>query len=318
MADGDRSVTSCRRDLVKPRLQGPNPALVESRRDSGQLSRSGASKIPALHRFVTHASARIAQHVSRELGLAQSRVEGALALFSQGATLPFIARYRKEATGGLDEVELRDVRDRAAYLDALEERRIVILNSVEEQGMLSAELRCALMGAATRQELEDLYRPFRPKRRTRATMAVERGLEPLAELIWGGEADDARVRREALTWVDPERDVPDVEAALQGARDILAERVAEDVALRRRVREILRSRGTVRSRILRGKDTDPAAPRFRDYFDHREPVRSIASHRMLAIRRGESEGVLAWGVEGPEAEILKEVERVVRGRRAAR
>ena len=273
---------------------------------------------------MTHASSHTAQRisitrrVSHELGLPLSRVEGALALFSEGATLPFIARYRKEATGGLDEVQLRDVRDRAAYLEALEERRAVILASVEEQGMLSGELRRALMGAATRQELEDLYRPFRPKRRTRATMAVERGLEPLAELIWGGEADDARVRREARSHVGPDRDVTDVEAALQGARDILAERVAEDLALRRRVRDILRSRGTVRSRIMRGKDADPAAPRFRDYFDHREPVRSIASHRVLAMRRGENEGVLAWGVEGPEAEILTEVERGVRGRRAAR
>jgi len=296
---------------------GLNHLSVESGRDCRHLLRSTLRNFPHSIGPVTHASDSITQRVSHELGLPQTRVEGALALFRLGATLPFIARYRKEATGGLDEVQLRDVRDRAAYLEALEERRAVILASVEEQGKLTEELRRALTGSTTRQELEDLYRPFRPKRRTRATMAVERGLEPLADLIWDGEADDARVGQEARLRVDPAGGVPDLEAALQGARDILAERLAEDVALRRRVRDILRSCGTVHSRIVRGKDGDPLAQRFRDYFDHREPVRSIASHRILAIRRGESEGVLAWGIEGPEEEILREVERVARGRRAA-
>jgi protein Tex len=259
----------------------------------------------------------VVRRVARELSLGVPQVEGALTLFQGGATLPFIARYRKEATGGLDELQLRDVRDRAAYLQELEDRRSVVLASLEEQGKLTQALQAAIRQAETKQELEDLYLPFRPRRRTRGTMAVERGLEPLADLIWAGAADDGAVRRAAAGFVDPEGGVPDVDAALQGARDILAERVAEDVGLRRRVRELTRKKGVVAARVTRGKRDDPSAARFRDYFDHREPLRSIPSHRMLAIRRGESEGALKWEIQGPEAEILGEVEQVAMRRRAA-
>lgn len=258
------------------------------------------------------------RRVARELSLEVDQVEGALALFQEGATLPFIARYRKEATGGLDEIQLRDVRDRASYLEALEDRRSVILASVAEQGALTADLEGAIHRAETKQELEDLYLPHRPKRRTRGVMAAERGLEPLADLIWAGEAGDEAIRRAARDYVEPSRDVPDADAALQGARDILAERVAEDAGLRRRVRKLLRSEGFVASRAARGKKNDPAAARYRDYFDHREPVRRIPSHRMLAIRRGEADGALKWEIEGPREAILREVERVAMGRRAAR
>jgi protein Tex len=260
----------------------------------------------------------LARRVARELSLALPQVVGALALFRDGATLPFIARYRKEATGGLDEIQLRDVRDRAAYLEELEARREAILASVEEQGKLTSELARAIRGAETKQELEDLYLPHRPRRRTRGTMAMERGLEPLADLIWEGRVDDGQARREAAGFVDPEKEVPDVDAALQGARDILAERVAEEVGLRRRVRDLLRSRGVVRVRAARGKKEDPAAARFRDWFDHREPVRGVASHRILAFRRGEAEGILKWDVEGPEGDVLFEVERATLGKRTAR
>jgi len=260
----------------------------------------------------------LALRVSRELSIPRKQVEGALALFSEGATLPFIARYRKEATGGLDELQLREVRDRTAYLEALEDRRRTVLASIEEQGRLSPELRTALLAAETKQELEDLYRPYRPRRRTRATIAIERGLEPLADRIWSGEIDDRQARREAAAYIAPDLGVPDVEEALQGARDILAERLAEDVEVRRRIRDRMRARGTVYSRLVRGKSEHPAAPRFRDYFERREPFGAIASHRVLAMRRGEAEGVLAWGVEAPEAELLREVEPRPRGNRAAR
>lgn len=246
-----------------------------------------------------------------------SQVEGALTLFRNGATLPFIARYRKEATGGLDEIQLRDVRDRATYLEDLESRRGTILASVEEQGRLTPELVAAIQEAVTKQELEDLYRPFRPKRRTRGTMAMERGLLPLAELIWEGRADDREVRRAAAGHADPTGEVADMEAALQGARDILAERIAEDAGLRRRVRALVRGQGRVVSRVARGRKDEPGAARFRDYFEHEEPLRSIPSHRVLAIRRGEAEGFLKWGIEGPADEILGEVEQVALGRRAA-
>ncbi len=259
----------------------------------------------------------LARRVARELSLAVPGVAGALALFRDGATLPFIARYRKEATGGLDEIELRDVRDRAAYIEELEGRRGVILESVAEQGALTPALEKAIRDAASKQELEDLYLPYRPRRRTRGVMAIERGLEPLADLIWAGRAGDGAVRRAAADFVNPDQEVAELEDALQGARDILAERVAEDAPLRRTVRERIRREGMVVSRAARGKKDDPSAARFRDYFDHSEPVRSIPSHRMLAIRRGEAEGALKWTIEGPDEAILSRVQQLVLGNRAA-
>ncbi|TVR61355.1 MAG: RNA-binding transcriptional accessory protein [Gemmatimonadales bacterium] len=260
----------------------------------------------------------LAPRVARELALPATGVRGALELFQEGATLPFIARYRKEATGGLDEVQLGEVRDRGAYLVELEERRLAILQSLAESEVLTPELDRAVREAATKQELEDLYRPHRPKRRTRATMAVERGLLPLAEAIWKGKVDDAAARRQARDLVNPDRDVPDLEAALAGARDILAERVAEEPELRSRVRDLLRTRGVVSSSLARGAKEHPLRPRFRDYESHTEPVRSIPSHRILAIRRGESEGVLSWKIEGVDEEIHREARRVALGRRRAR
>jgi len=258
----------------------------------------------------------LAPRVARELDLSPQQVAAALALFQEGATLPFIARYRKERTGGLDEIQLRDVRDRAAYLKDLEDRRTFILESVREQGALTPEMDKKLRNAGTKQELEDLYLPYRPKRRTRATMARERGLEPLAEALWDGTLDDAGARREAQRLVDPDNDLPDAEAALQAARDILAERLSEDAEIRGHVREVSRRKGNLFARVLRGKKELPEAQRFRDYFQHSEPLKRVQSHRVLAIRRGEAEGILAWGVESPE-ELEGWVEaRAVAGRRA--
>ena len=259
----------------------------------------------------------IGQRVAAELSLSPRQVSGALELFDGGATLPFIARYRKEVTGGLDEVQLRDVRDRAKYLEELEGRRAAVLASIEEQEKLTPELRARIEGADTKQALEDLYLPYKPKRRTRGTMAVERGLLPMADLLWAGSVDDARARREAAAFVDADKEVPDVEAALQGARDILAERVAEDAALRGAVRDLTRKRGVVASKVLKDRADDPAAARFRDYFEHAEPVTSIPSHRMLAIRRGEAEDVLTWSIDAPTEEAAALVRaRVLPGRAA--
>lgn len=260
----------------------------------------------------------LAPRVARDLGLPPAGVQGALRLFQEGATLPFIARYRKEATGGLDEVQLGEVRDRGVYLVELEERRLGILTTLDEAGVLTPELEKSVRDAATKQELEDVYRPHRPRRRTRATMAVERGLEPLAEAIWEGKVDDAGARRRARELVDPEREVPDVEAALAGARDILAERLAEEPELRRRARDLVRSRGVVTASLARGAKEHPLRPRFRDYEAHSEPVRSIPAHRILAIRRGEAEGVISWKIEGAEAEVHGEVRRVALASRRAR
>jgi uncharacterized protein len=263
------------------------------------------------------ASSQITGRVAGELGLTPTQVAAALALFGDGATLPFIARYRKELTGGLDEVQLRDIRDRAAYLTDLEERRAFILESIEGQGALTPELARRIREAETKQALEDLYLPFRPKRRTRATLARERGLEPLAEALWSGGLDDPGAWREAAAFVDPARDVPSPAAALQGARDILAERVAEDAEIRGYVRNVSRKNGHLYSRVLRGKKEVSEAQRFRDYFEHSEPMGRVQGHRVLAVRRGEAEGFLAWGVEAPE-ELPGWVEARVLARRFAR
>src|ERR1700754_3688022 len=164
--------------------------------------------------------------IARELSLGAVQVGGALALFDEGNTLPFIARYRKEATGGLDEVQLRDVRDRAQYLRELGDRRVAILKSIEEQGKLDDALKARINAADTKQALEDLYLPFKPKRRTRRMMARERGLEPPAELLWAGATPMAELANAAVGYIDPAREVPDADHALAGARDILAERLA--------------------------------------------------------------------------------------------
>lgn len=261
-------------------------------------------------------SAAIVARVAAELALSPRQVERTLALFDEGNTLPFIARYRKEATGALDEVQLRDVRERAVYLRELEERRAAILKSIEEQGKLDDALRRQIASADTKQALEDLYLPFKPRRRTRAMIARERGLAPLAERLWSGALDDVAALAEAGAFVSGEHDVPDAAAALQGARDILAEQLAEDATVRGWVRDMTRAQGIVRSTVLPGKASD--ASRFKDYFDYREPLGSVPSHRMLAIRRGEAEEALTWRIEAPADAIVARLTReALDGRRAA-
>lgn len=254
----------------------------------------------------------IIRRVAGELSLTVAQVRDTLELFAAGNTLPFIARYRKEATGGLDEVQLRDVQERSAYLTELEDRRTAILKSVDEQGKLDDALAAAIRRADTKQALEDLYLPFKPKRRTRAMIARERGLAPLADAIWGTATDDDVAAQAAAHVGD---DVPDVAAALQGARDILAEQVAEDAATRGWVRELTRSQGRVRSVVITGKESETS--RFKDYFDFDESLGTIPSHRMLAIRRGEAEGELQWQVVAPVEQISGRLTReVTEGRRA--
>jgi uncharacterized protein len=262
-------------------------------------------------------TASLATRIAAELSLQSRQVAAALALFAEGATVPFVARYRKEVTGGLDEVQLRDVLDRSEYLEELEDRRAAILKSIDEQGRLDDALRAKILAADTKQTLEDLYLPYKPKRRTRATIARERGLEPLAELIWEGAADDAAIEREASSCVDVDRGVADVEAALHGARDILAERVSEDAALRAWVRERTRAAGVVTSRS-RG-ERDPATSKFADYFAFSQKLTEIPSHRVLAIRRGEAEEELSWTIEAPVEELTSGLtQRVVADRAAVR
>jgi uncharacterized protein len=258
---------------------------------------------------------QLAAAVAAELALPPRNVVGALALFDEGNTLPFIARYRKEATGGLDETQLRAVQERADYLRELAERRAAIRKSIEEQGKLTPELDAQLAAVTTKQALEDLYLPYKPKRRTRATIARERGLEPLADAVWAGTLDDAAARDAAASYVSAEREVPGVDEALAGARDILSERVADDAGHRGWVRELTRRKGAVASRAMTGKENEVG--KFQDYYDFSEPLGTIPSHRVLAIRRGEEEGVLAWSVAAPTEEIVSGLtDRVTQGRRA--
>jgi uncharacterized protein len=257
----------------------------------------------------------LASLVAAELALPPRQVAGALALFDEGNSLPFIARYRKEATGGLDETQLRAVQERADYLRELAERRAAIRKSIDEQGKLTPGLDAQLDAVATKQALEDLYLPYKPKRRSRATIARERGLEPLADALWDGSLDDVAAEAAAITYVSAEREVPTVSDALAGARDILAERVADDAAHRGWVRDLTRKKGSVASRAATDKGGDVG--KFQDYYDFSEPLGSIPSHRVLAIRRGEEEGVLTWNVAAPAEEIVRGLAgRVTQGRRA--
>jgi uncharacterized protein len=254
--------------------------------------------------------------IAGELNLRPAQVHAALELLGQGNTVPFVARYRKEATGSLDEVQIRDIRDRHDYLTELEDRRAAVLASIEEQGKLTPELRARIDRASTKSELEDLYRPFKPKRRTRATIASERGLGPLAERMWAGETSDAELLRLAASFAAEDSDVPTAEDALSGARDILAERIADDAAARGFVRDATRARGVLESRAARGKEGESS--KFQDYYQHSEPLRTVPGHRVLAIRRGEEEGFLTARILAPEEEILGGLRQRFATRTAAR
>ena len=233
---------------------------------------------------------RFAELVAREVGCTPRQVAAADALFADGATVPFVARYRKEATGGLDDAAVETIAKRRDYFLELAERRDAILASVGDQGKLTAELEAALRAAVTKQELEDLYLPYKPKRRTRAQIARERGLEPLADLLLAGAAGAQDPAALAAAFVADERGVADAESAVAGARDILAERLAENAEVRARLRDSLRTAGVLSARVLSGKEEEGRT--YRDYFAHAEAARTIASHRLLAIDRGEREGIL--------------------------
>ncbi len=259
--------------------------------------------------------AQIAGIVAQELALQPRQVAATLAMFAEGNTLPFVARYRKEATGGLDETQLRAIQERSEYLRELGDRRTAIRKSIDEQERMTPELSARIDAVATKQALEDLYLPFKPKRRTRALIARERGLEPLAELLWSGGVDDAAALSRAGEFVSAEREVPSADDALAGARDILSERIAEDADLRGWVRDLTRRKGSVASKAVTGKEDEVS--KFQDYYAFSEPMGGIPSHRVLAIRRGEEEGVLAWSVVAPVDDIHAGLlARVTTGRRA--
>jgi uncharacterized protein len=248
---------------------------------------------------------RIDAHVgviAGELGVRPGQVRAVVELLDGGATMPFIARYRKEATGELDEVAVQAVRDRIAQLRELDERREAMVASLVERDLLTDELRTLLGAAPSMARLEDIYLPYRPKRRTRAMIARERGLEPLAELLWGQEPN-ADVSAAAAACVDPENGVEDQAAALAGARDIIAEWTSEDEWARSMTRELFARRGLLRSQVAKGKEEEGA--KFRDYFDAEELASNTPSHRVLAVFRGEQEGMLSVQVGPEESEVVE-------------
>ncbi|MCX6833905.1 MAG: Tex family protein [candidate division Zixibacteria bacterium] len=242
--------------------------------------------------------------IAQDLGVRPAQVAATIDLLDQQATVPFIARYRKEATGSLDEVAITAIRDRLRQLRELDQRREAILKSLTERELLTDELRVAIESAGTMAALEDIYLPYRPKRRTRAMVARERGLEPLAELIL--EQTNIDPHSEAEAYVDAEKGVPTSEDALAGARDIIAEWISEDVQLRAELRRLFAETGVISSEVITGKETEGA--KFRDYFDWHEPVAQVPSHRLLAMRRGENAGVLRVHIAPEESEAIGIVE----------
>ena len=244
------------------------------------------------------------ESIARETGIALSSVSATAKLIAEGGTVPFISRYRKEQTGSLDEVQITTIRDRMLQLAELDSRRSAILKSLEERNLLTPELKKKVEAAATMNALEDVFAPFRPKRQTRATKAIERGLTPLAD--WLLENQNADPADEAAKYIDAEKEVPTADDALAGARDIIAERVADDATLRGAVRKIYEEEAVVSSKVVYGKDEEADAQKFRDYFEWKEPLKSIPSHRMLAIRRGEKEGFLLMRVEVPLDRVVQQ------------
>src|SRR5690348_16078405 len=238
----------------------------------------------------------IESRIAAELAVKPPQVITAVALLDGGATVPFIARYRKEATGGLDDTQLRALQERLTYLRELEERRAAILKSIEEQGKLTPELRRSVEGADTKQRLEDLYLPYKPKRRTKAQIAREAGLDALAAALLADprlhpETEASKYLKAAFTTENGENPgVPDTKAALDGARQILMEQFAEDAELLGELREHLQGNGQLVAKVVAGKEE--AGAKFRDYFDYREPITAIPSHRALALLRGRKEEVL--------------------------
>jgi uncharacterized protein len=232
--------------------------------------------------------ANINRQIAEELGVREQQVEATVALLDGGATVPFVARYRKEATGGLDDAQLRTLGERLTYLRELEDRRTAILNSVREQGKLDAALEAAILAADSKGRLEDIYLPFKPKRRTKAEIAREAGLEPLADVLLAQPENDPQAI--AARFVNADKQVANAADALDGARAILVERFAEDADLIGALREQMYSSGAMATTVRTGKKTE--GEKFKDYFDFSEPFTKLPSHRILAMFRGEKEEIL--------------------------
>ena len=251
----------------------------------------------------------ILKKIAEEIGVTQRQVTETLSLLEEGGTVPFIARYRKEATGNLDEVQIRDIDESRVYFKELIERKGVILKSIEEQGKLTPELKGRIEGCYEKTELEDLYLPYKPKRKTKATVAIEKGLEPLARFIYEQAPGEKTIEVFAAEFVSEEKGVTSAEQAMEGAMHIIAEWVSENADYRRGLREMMQKDGVVSSRVLKGKEGEKS--KFEMYYEFKEPVSTIPSHRMLAIRRGAEEEVLAFSIEMDEAKPLGYLQKQV-------
>ena len=242
--------------------------------------------------------------ISQELSITVNQVQAVSLLLEGGATVPFIARYRKEATGSLEEVAITSIRDRLIQLKELDQRRAAILKSLEERELLSEELKGKIEAAETMAVLEDIYLPFRPKRRTRATIAREKGLDPLAGQIFSQTdlKDTAALEAAAAQFIDEEKGIASVEEALAGARDIIAELINEDGQARALLRELYDHKSLLQARVIAGKEE--AGRKYRDYFEWQEPLAEAPSHRILAVRRAENEDILTLRIQPPEEEAL--------------
>lgn len=234
-------------------------------------------------------------HIAKQLNIPLKSLVATIQLLSEGATVPFIARYRKEVTGNLDEVAIAAIEEQSKYFTELEERRATVLNSIEESGKLTPELRAQIEAALDKTTLEDLYLPFRPKRRTKATIAREKGLDPLAQYLWNQGPTQASLGGYAQTFVNPEQGVNTIEEALEGARHILAEQITETAEYRSALRTMMLAEGLVVSRKV--EDAQDPEGKFKMYFEYSEPAAKIPSHRMLAIRRGSNENILYYQIE---------------------
>jgi uncharacterized protein len=244
--------------------------------------------------------------IANELGIKEWQVESTVKMLDEGNTLPFIARYRKEATGELDEEQLRLLSERLTYLRNLAARQEEVIKIIDEQGKLTPELEKAIREATVLQEVEDLYRPYKQKRKTRASVAKERGLEPLADIIWNQEDIDLPVSELAAQYVDPEKGVATAEEALEGAKDIIAERISDDPVIRRSIRELIIQEGRLCST---GKEEMP--PVFAMYQQYEEPVQKLPPHRVLALNRGERQEALKVEIEVSLDRILGQLRAMV-------
>lgn len=265
-------------------IHPPGPA-------DGAAGRTGRflQAVDAHHDMTETVALKIVQRIADELSVQPRQVAAAVQLLDEGSTVPFIARYRKEVTGNLDDTQLRQLEERLLYLRELEERRATIIVSIDEQGKLTDELRAAIDAADSKQTLEDLYLPYKPKRRTRAQIAREAGLEPLAQALLANPLLDPQA--EAAAYVNTDRGVADVKAALDGARDILSEQFGETAELLGKLRDYLFERGVVSSAVVDGKQGEEGE-KFRDYYDYSETIKTVPSHRALALFRGRNAGVL--------------------------